>query len=300
MNQSQEPLKNRFKKPPWLSKRIMYTDERNEVSAILSELRLNTVCRSARCPNLSECYSHKRATFLILGSKCTRSCRFCAVEHAGKGKLEMPDSDEPNRIAEAVKKLGLNYVVITSVTRDDLDDGGASHFAKTIEAIRSINKDIKIEVLTPDFKGDLNALRIVLDKDPDVFNHNVETVPRLYPRVRPEADFLRSINVLRNARLMKPGMIIKSGMMVGLGESEEEVVDVIKILREAGCDALTIGQYLQPTRKNLEVNEYVKPEVFEKYKLTALEIGFRYVASAPYVRSSYMAHIGYENMVKFT
>jgi len=278
----------------------MYTDERNEVSAILSELRLNTVCRSARCPNLSECYSHKRATFLILGSKCTRSCRFCAVEHAGKGKLEMPDSDEPNRIAEAVKKLGLNYVVITSVTRDDLDDGGASHFAKTIEAIRSINKDIKIEVLTPDFKGDLNALRIVLDKDPDVFNHNVETVPRLYPRVRPEADFLRSINVLRNARLMKPGMIIKSGMMVGLGESEEEVVDVIKILREAGCDALTIGQYLQPTRKNLEVNEYVKPEVFEKYKLTALEIGFRYVASAPYVRSSYMAHIGYENMVKFT
>lgn len=288
------------RKPPWLSKRITYSDEKNEVNAILARLHLNTVCRSARCPNLSECYSRKRATFMILGSKCTRGCRFCAVESAGKVRLLPPDPEEPERVAEAVKELKLNYVVITSVTRDDLSDGGASQFARTIEAIRSVNPDVKIEVLTPDFKGDLRSLKLVLNKEPDVFNHNVETVPRLYPIVRPEADFIRSINVIKNVRLIKPGIILKSGMMVGLGEREEEVIEVMEVLRSAGCDVLTIGQYLQPTKGNIEVEEFVRPEVFEMYKRKACEMGFRYVASAPYVRSSYMAHVGYENIIKFS
>jgi lipoic acid synthetase len=287
-----------MRKPPWLNKKIEYTDERHAVKSILNRLDLNTVCKSARCPNLSECYRHKRATFLILGKTCTRGCAFCSVEKTGATHPLPPDPHEPERIVDAVKELGLHYVVITSVTRDDLEDGGASQFARCIELIKAHDQSIGVEVLTPDFMGDHGAIDAVACMKPDIFNHNVETVPRLYTTVRPEADYERSIGFLSYIKDVYPHIYLKSGLMVGLGETREEVLNVLKDLLDAGCRAVTIGQYLQPEQGNLGVKEYVTPETFAFYEDEARRLGFGYVASGPYVRSSYMAHQGYDELSK--
>ena len=285
-----------LRKPQWLSKKIVYSEERREVNSILAHLGLHTVCKNARCPNLSECYSHRRATFLILGNRCTRSCTFCSVEKAGIGVHLSLDEEEATKIAEAVKALGLRYVVITSVTRDDLPDGGAGQFVRTLEKIRELDRGIKVEVLTPDFMGNESAIRAVAKARPDVYNHNVETVPRLYDRVRPGADYQRSLGLISFVRRYDPAIFLKSGLMVGLGESEDEVFDVLKDLRSAGCDAVTIGQYLRPGHWNIPVSEYVPPEQFDRYRAIAQELGYRYIAAGPYVRSSYMAHEGYRDL----
>jgi len=223
------------------------------------------------------------ATFMILGDVCSRNCSFCAVD---SGRPLPPDPEEPKRVADAVASLNLKFVVITSVTRDDLTDGGAGQFAKTIRALRKRIGNIKIEVLTPDFKGDINALKTVLDELPDVFNHNVETVPRLYPVVRPGADYSTSLNILKTAKMLCPQIKTKSGIMIGLGERRDELFEVMDDLRGAGCDFLTIGQYLQPRRWNLPVVEYIRPEVFEEFRVKALEMGFKAVSSSPLTRSS--------------
>lgn len=249
---------------------------------------LHTVCESARCPNLHECFAHGTATFMILGDRCTRGCGFCAVPKARRG-LPPPDSEEPDRVAAMAARMGLRHVVITSVNRDDLPDGGAAHFAATIQAVRSALPGARIEVLTPDFLGDPEAVRTVLDAGPDVFNHNVETVPRLYPRVRPQARYERSLAVLALARRHRPQAWIKSGLMVGLGERPEEVHALLADLRRAGVQIVTIGQYLQPTLRNLPVATFVAPEQFEAYRRVALEMGFAMAFSGPFVRSSYMA-----------
>lgn len=244
---------------------------------------LSTVCEEARCPNKGYCFSKPTATFMILGDICTRDCGFCSVK---SGRPSYVDIEEPERIAEAAWEMGLRYVVITSVTRDDLLDGGAMQFAETIRAVRRRLPGAKIEVLTPDFKGNVNALKIVLDAAPDVFNHNVETVRRLYDKVRPQADYECSLNVLKNAKTIAPDIKTKSGLMLGLGETIDEVIALFKDLRETGCDFLTVGQYLRPTKKNLPVVEYIRPETFEEIKNIALAMGFEFVASGPLVRSS--------------
>lgn len=250
---------------------------------VLRHHGVSTVCEEARCPNQGKCFSQSTATFMILGDRCTRNCSFCAVESS----LPFPpDPDEPGRVADAVLTLGLKFAVITSVTRDDLPDGGAGQFAETIHAIRNKNNSIKIEVLTPDFKGETEALKTVLNARPDVYNHNIETVPRLYSTVRPMADYLMSVNILRTAGSLYPDIMTKSGIMLGLGEEEQEVLSVMKDLREAGCDLMTIGQYLRPRRTNIPVVEYIRPEVFEQYRVRGLEMGFRSVASSPLTRSS--------------
>jgi lipoic acid synthetase len=250
---------------------------------ILKNYRVNTVCENARCPNIGECYSKPTATFMILGSKCTRNCGFCSVESSFP---EPVDSEEPIRIALAAKEMGLKYIIITSVTRDDLLDGGSQHFAETVSTIKKIINNAKVEVLVPDFKGDINAIDIVMDSKPDVFGHNVETVPRLYPIVRPRADYNRSLNVLRYAKEISTDTNIKSGIMLGLGETFNEIIEVLKELKGVGCDFITIGQYLRPSKNNLPVIEYISPNVFEEIRIIALEMGFKYVASAPLVRSS--------------
>jgi lipoic acid synthetase len=273
-------------KPPWLKKRIPPIQDLIKVKSILDEASLHTVCEEARCPNLGECFSKGTATVLILGRICTRNCGFCAVEH---GISVLPNDEEPKKVAQAVKKMGLKYVVITSVTRDDLIDGGASHFAKTIQAIRALDRKIKVEVLIPDFKGVLASLKMVLKERPDVLNHNIETVSRLYPKVRPEADYKRSLNLLKESKENYPHILAKSGFMLGLGETEEEVLGLLRDLREVGCDFLTIGQYLQPRPDRLSVFRYVPPEEFEEYKKMGERMGFKAVASAPFVRSSFHA-----------
>jgi len=255
----------------------------HDTKNVLRNYGLSTVCEEARCPNKGECFSKPTATFMILGSRCTRNCGFCAVESS----IPKPvDNDEPEKVAMAAKEMGLKYVVITSVTRDDLKDGGASYFAETVLSVRKHIPGAKIEVLTPDFKGNYNALKTVLDSRPDVFNHNVETVPRLYRYVRPQADYTTSLNVLMNAKTIAPDITTKSGLMLGLGETFNEVVHVLKNLRDVNCDTVTIGQYLRPSKQNLPVREYVRPEIFNEYKGIALELGFKYAASAPLVRSS--------------
>jgi lipoic acid synthetase len=266
--------------PEWIKAPLTGT---HKTRKLLRNYGLSTVCEEARCPNQGKCFSKGTATFMILGDRCTRNCSFCSVNSAVPGP---PDPDEPARVAGAVEELSLTFVVITSVTRDDLEDGGAGHFAETINAIRTINNSIKIEVLTPDFKGNSHALKKVLNARPDVFNHNIETVPGLYRLVRPQADYLLSLGILKMAKEISPGVRTKSGIMVGLGEKYEEVVKVMKDLRDAGCDFLTIGQYLQPRRKNIPVVEYVRPEVFKQYKQRAIEMGFRAVSSSPLTRSS--------------
>ena len=249
-------------------------------------------CESARCPNRTECFAQGTATFMILGDICTRNCTFCAVKH---GKPETPDPEEPEHIVSAVKKLGLRYVVITSVTRDDLPDGGASQFAQIIKALRAYDSNILVEVLVPDFRGSLPAWQVVIDASPDVLNHNVETVPRLYLEVRPGANYQRSLELLRRAKLN--GLLTKSGLMLGLGENRQEIIEVMADLREAGCDLMTIGQYLQPSLKHHKVVRYVTPDEFAQYEVIAKRMGFLGVASGPLVRSSFKA-IDFYNEVR--
>jgi lipoic acid synthetase len=272
-------------KPAWLNKKISL-EGCSQVKSMLKDLRLHTVCEEALCPNMGECFNKRQATFIILGSICTRACRFCGVV---KGKPLKLDADEPGRIVEAVKRLGLTHVVITSVTRDDLPDGGASEFAQTILSLRAISSGISIETLIPDF-NDQKSLRIIADARPDIIAHNIETVPSLYKEVRPNgASYERSLEVLRGLKSMAPKIALKSGLMLGLGEQRDEVFAVFDDLVKAGCMFLSIGQYLAPSVKHFPVREYLHPEVFEEYKEEALKRGFSYVKSGPYVRSSYAA-----------
>ncbi|MBI1912790.1 MAG: lipoyl synthase [Deltaproteobacteria bacterium] len=271
--------------PSWAKKTLGPASKLHEMKSILRKRNLHTVCESARCPNIGECFSKPTATFMILGDVCTRTCGFCSIEK--KADPLLVDPHEPANIALTAKELGLKHVVITSVTRDDLPNGGADQFALTIKAIKDNISDILVEVLTPDFEGDQEALKIVLDARPDIFNHNLETVPSLYSVVRPQADYQRSLDVLGRAK--QAGVMTKSGIMVGLGETKEEVKEVLRDLLASGCDAVTIGQYLRPTRNNLEVREYVEPEVFKEYEEYGKAIGLKYVYSGPFVRSSYNA-----------
>ncbi len=275
-----------MRKPPWLKKRIPPFQELQKVKSILDETDLHTVCEEARCPNLGECFARGTSTFLILGKICTRNCGFCAVEH---GVTAQPDEEEPEKVAQAVKKMGLQYVVITSVTRDDLSDGGASLFVKTIQTIRALDSRTKVEVLIPDFQGDPNSLESVLKEGPDVLNHNIETISRLYPEVRPQAHYARSLRLLGNSKESHPNILTKSGFMVGLGENREEVLELIRDLREVGCDLLTIGQYLQPRPDRIPVVRFIPPQEFEEYKTIGEEMGFKAVAASPFVRSSFHA-----------
>lgn len=273
-------------KPPWLKKRIPPVQDILKVKSILEGTALHTVCEEARCPNLGECFSKGTATFLILGRICSRNCGFCAVEH---GIPPLLDRREPENVAQAIKEMGLQYIVITSVTRDDLPDGGASHYAEVIRAIRALGKKIKVEVLIPDFLGAPHALDRVLKERPDVLNHNVETVPRLYPVVRPQANYLRSLHLLKRSKEHSPEILTKSGFMLGLGEDRSEVLNLMKDLREVECEFLTIGQYLQPRSDRLPVFRYIPPEEFEELRRIGEEMGFRAVASSPFVRSSFHA-----------
>ena len=274
--------------PEWIKVQLSGT---HETKKILRQHRVSTVCEEARCPNQGKCFSKSTATFMILGDRCTRNCSFCAVESS---RPLPPDTSEPDRVADASLSLRLEFVVITSVTRDDLADGGAGQFAEVIRAIRRKNPKIKIEVLTPDFKGAIKSLQTVLDAWPDVFNHNVETVPGLYQAVRPQADYLTSLNILKSAKKIYPETKTKSGIMLGLGEKESEVLSVMKELLSARCDFLTIGQYLRPRKENIPVVEYIRPEVFERYRTIGLNMGFKAVASSPLTRSSMNA----EEMLK--
>ena len=274
------------RKPPWLKRRLPTGKAYENVRRLLEKSCLHTVCQEAKCPNLWECFSQKTATFLIMGPRCTRNCRFCAVEH---GPMTAPDYDEPARIAEAVRALNLGYVVVTSVTRDDLEDGGAGYFAATIRSIHKDKPGTRIEVLIPDFKGNKIALEVVLEAGPDVLNHNLETVKRLYPDVRPEAVYERSLGLLRHVHTNRPGLPIKSGLMLGLGETRGEIMEALQDLLNNGCSLLTLGQYLQPSKSHLRVVQYVSPEAFESLRKDALGMGFKEVASGPFVRSSYHA-----------
>ena len=272
--------------PVWLRRPIAHAGEYQVVEGLLGELRLATVCQEARCPNRGECFASGTATFLIAGDTCTRGCRFCAVETRAPLPL---DPEEPTRVAEAVARLGLRHAVVTMVTRDDLPDGAAGHVAATIGAIRQAAPDAAVEVLVSDFGGDMQAVDAVLAARPDVFNHNVETVPRLYAEVRPGADYARSVSVLARAAASAPAMPVKSGLMLGFGETPDEVVAVMRDLRDAGCDLLTLGQYLRPSAGHLPVAEFVEPSVFASLGREARRLGFSGVASAPLVRSSYHA-----------
>jgi len=271
--------------PAWLHKNISTTSA-CATQRVVENHELNTVCESARCPNKGECYSKKKATFLILGNTCTRTCSFCSVP---QGVPNLPSEEEPFQIAQAVAALGLVHVVITSVARDDLADGGAQHFVETVAAIKQYTSQTSIEVLTPDFLGNTDSLDRVCAAPIDIFNHNLETIERLYPTVRPEADYERSLSVLRYVHSYYPHILTKSGIMVGLGERDEEVFATLNDLKKNECDILTIGQYLQPTREKTIVQRFVTPEQFNIYKNYALAIGFRFVYAAPFVRSSYNA-----------
>ncbi|MBF0344614.1 MAG: lipoyl synthase [Nitrospirae bacterium] len=270
-----------MRQPDWV-KANAFKNTR-QTKQLLRSFKLNTVCEEARCPNRGHCFTKPTATFMILGNSCTRTCGFCSVN---RSHTQPVDNTEPERVAQAAHTLGLKHVVITSVTRDDLDDGGAEHFATTVNAVRRYLPDATIEVLTPDFKGDTEALKTVLEASPDVFNHNVETVPSLYPVVRPQAQYDRSLRVLRTARELYPDLKTKSGLMLGLGEGYDECLSVLRDLAATGCCFLTIGQYMRPGKDNLPVVEYVHPDVFVRLKDAAVSMGFEFVASAPLVRSS--------------
>jgi len=277
----------RVPKPTWLRAKAPSGDNFHNLKKLARGLGLHTVCESAQCPNIGECWNHKTATFMLLGDICTRRCGFCAVP---KGRPEPIDWDEPHRVAEAVATLGLKHAVVTSVNRDDDNIGGAKVFAETIREIRELTPDCRIEVLIPDFQGLDDALKIVLDADPDVLNHNTETVPRLYRVVRSGARYERTLTLLANAKKFSPGMVTKSGVMVGLGESSEELVEVFRDLGNRGVDILTIGQYLRPSKDHLPIARFYAPEEFQYLKDEALRFGFRHVESGPMVRSSYHAH----------
>lgn len=287
-----------LRKPEWLKIRLGADEKQSRkgeitssgisvsVNSILKKHGLNTVCSEAGCPNKGECFSRGTATFMILGSSCTRNCRFCKI---AKGAPEKVNPSEPKAVAEAVKEMKLTHAVITSVTRDDLPDGGAGYFAQTISEIRKLCPGVTVEVLIPDFKGSFEALKKVIYSRPDIINHNMETVPRLYSAVRPMAVFERSLELLKKVKETDCNIFTKSGFMVGLGEKEEEVMELLKALRAVDCDVLTIGQYLQPSREHYDVVEYVHPDQFKKYREMAQSMGFKYAASGPLVRSSYHA-----------
>jgi len=276
----------RLRKPDWLKQRLPSGPDFEKIKGMIHKDRLHTVCQEAGCPNIWECFSHHTATFLIMGSRCTRNCRFCAVT---EGPLAPPDPQEPAKVANVARQMGLKYVVVTSVTRDDLPDGGAGHFAETIKKIRREIPDVCVEVLIPDFQGSKEALATVLKAHPDVLNHNIETVPRLYPEVRPQADYHRSLALIQDAHDYDPGLMTKSGLMLGLGEYPAEIRRTLEDMLKAGCRMLTLGQYLQPSKDHLPVKRYIPPAEFDEWRETALKIGFVEVASGPFVRSSYHA-----------
>lgn len=278
-----------IKKPNWIRIRHANSSKVNELKKTLRSQDLFTVCEEAQCPNLSECFNHGTATFMIMGQICTRRCPFCDVAH---GRPKPLDKNEPGHLADTISKMALKYVVITSVDRDDLRDGGASHFKDCIDNIRKKTPLVKIEVLTPDFRGRVDkALNIFDDCAPDVFNHNLETVPSLYPKVRPGSNYEQSLDLLKSFKERHPHVKTKSGLMLGVGETDTQVINVLKDLREHQVDMLTLGQYLQPSRHHLAVEEYITPEQFEKYKMIAIDLGFSQVASGPMVRSSYHADL---------
>jgi lipoic acid synthetase len=278
-----EPLPRR-QRPDWLKVKVPLGENFSRLKGLMGQQQLHTVCEEARCPNMGECWNAGTATFMILGDICTRSCGFCAVK---TGRPVGLDLEEPYRVAGAIRSMGIKHAVITSVNRDELPDGGAAVFAETIRQARLVNPSIKIEVLIPDFRGVEWALDIVVDARPDIVNHNTETVPRLYQAVRPQAKYPRSLELLGRAK--KKGMVTKSGLMLGLGEEPEEVLEVMRDLRNVECDILTLGQYLQPTKDHLPVDRYVHPDEFRMFKERGLEEGFRHVESGPLVRSSYHA-----------
>jgi len=278
-----------IRKPKWLKVKALGTNEYITVQKLVEHFALHTVCKEAHCPNIGECWGAKTATFLILGDTCTRACRFCAVKHAYGSALTSPDDSEPIRVAEAVKKLGLHHTVITSVTRDDLPDGGAIHYAKTVQAIHEAAPECTIELLISDLAGNRQALKTILDAKIDILNHNLETVPRLYPQVRPQADYQQSLNILHWAKEIAPNIRTKSGIMVGLSETQEEVLALMDDLRTISVDIMTIGQYLRPSPAQLTVHEYITPEQFAYYKKQGEKRGFKYTESTPFTRSSYHA-----------
>jgi lipoic acid synthetase len=271
--------------PYWLKKRLTVNEAFFDTKKVLAEFSVNTVCESARCPNLNECFSSKFATFMILGNACTRSCAFCSVN---KERPEPVDNGEPERIAACVKRLGLKYVIVTSVTRDDLADGGAGQFVRTVKAVEAVSGDAVIEVLIPDFDGNRKAIAAVALSGVDIVGHNIETISRLYPVVRRRADYAGTLKILRFLKEANPGLRTKSAILLGLGESEEEAVGCIKDLRDAGCDILMIGQYLRPDPENHPVDRFVRPEEFERLRKFGMDIGFEHVSAGPFVRSSYI------------
>lgn len=274
------------RKPEWIRTKIQGGSASNEVKSIVEDFSLNTVCDEANCPNRMECFERGTATFMILGRNCTRNCTFCNVT---REKPDQVSESEPERVGQAVSKLRLKHAVITSVTRDDLEDQGANQFRKVVEEIRKTSPNVSIELLIPDMQGAEDLIDIIINSEPDILNHNVETVPALYDKVRPMAIFDRSIQVLNYVKQAKPHMRTKSGIMLGLGETKDQVMEVLKILRQVDCDMLTLGQYLQPSTSHIPVVEYIRPEEFEEYKEIAEEMGFKRVASGPLVRSSYYA-----------
>ncbi len=272
------------RRPEWIRAKLPYGENYTKLLGLMRGKKLHTVCEEARCPNLGECWGRGTATFMILGDVCTRSCGFCAVK---TGRPEFLDTDEPRRVADAVASMNLRHVVITSVNRDELNDGGASIFAETIRQIRIRDPKVRIEVLIPDFKGDKIAMDILVDAAPDILNHNLETVPRLYSVVRPQAKYERSLEVLKYFK--ENGLVTKTGVMVGIGEKPEEVLETMKDMRKSNVDILTVGQYLQPTKEHLPIDRYVTPDEFDMYRKNGLDMGFKYVESGPLVRSSYHA-----------
>jgi lipoic acid synthetase len=291
-----EPTVTLMRKPKWIRAKSPAHPEVQRLKKILREQRLHTVCEEASCPNLGECFGHGTATFMIMGDICTRRCPFCDVAH---GKPLPLDTEEPLNLANTIKAMGLRYVVITSVDRDDLRDGGATHFVDCIKQVRQFNPDIKIEILVPDFRGRMQvALDILNQQPPDVFNHNLETVPRLYKKARPGSDYQWSLDLIKNFKGLYPNVPTKSGIMLGLGETKDEVVEVLKDLHNHGCDMLTLGQYLQPSLDHLPIDRFWTPEEFDELADIATEIGFTQVASGPMVRSSYHADLQAAEIVK--
>ncbi len=290
-----EPTETPLRKPDWIRIKLSASDEITRIKQLMRERNLHSVCEEAACPNLNECFQHGTATFMIMGDLCTRRCPFCDVAH---GKPLPLDKDEPAHLADAIQAMALKYVVITSVDRDDLRDGGAGHFADCIQQIRLKTPQTKIEILVPDFRGRMEKAVAILAQQPcDVFNHNLETVPRLYKQVRPGSDYQGSLALLRQYGQARPQTPTKSGLMLGVGETPEEVEQVMQDLRTAGCSMLTLGQYLQPSKAHLAVQSYITPEQFDNYAVIAKNLGFKQVASAPMVRSSYHADLQAKTLV---
>jgi lipoic acid synthetase len=289
-----EKKSRHLKKPDWIRKRLFFDSQEDSVKTVLQQGSVHTVCQEARCPNLGECFSSKTATFLLLGTVCTRNCTFCNI--SGQQGSLLYDKDEPARVAETVRQMGLRYVVLTSVTRDDLEDGGATIFVETVRLIKKEDNGIEIEVLVPDFRGNRESIRVVAESGISVFNHNLETVPDLYSAVRPEADYSMSLSILSEVKKSYPNITVKTGIMVGLGETRQQVLELMDDVAKSGIDILTIGQYLPPGKEYYPVQEYVTPEQFDEYRLKGLEAGIAEVISGPLVRSSYLAEKSYKGL----